>query len=242
VLTDKNLALWQLPGEELEQLRPLLSETRFNARQVLQDPGDAVETLYFPTDSALSLLVLLSEGRSYEVATVGREGFVGASALLGHVSPYEVVVQVPGNAITVSFRALQPLLQSLPAFSQRLLKCTGFLMSQVSRSAGCNAGHAADSRLARWLLVLRDRATTDTLPLTHEFIARMLGVSRSTVSIETRRLQEAGFVRARQGSITVIDAEGLKQAACDCYAESDSQPVTFNSVPPIASTPPLQTC
>jgi CRP-like cAMP-binding protein len=166
----------------------------------------------------VSLVQPLENGAMIEVGMIGSEGFVGVPVLLGaETSPLEAMVQIPGSALRMQTSAFRDELGSRPALLQLLLRYTQALHIQVSLSAGCNGRHTLPERLARWLLMARDRASSDDLPLSHEFLSMMLGVRRAGVTVTVGTLKSAGLINNSHGRVTIIDRQGLEAASCECY-------------------------
>ena len=189
---------------------------KFRMRLVRQDQD--VDAVYFPLSCMVSLLVTTDGRPQVEVATVGREGVVGASELIqGQGAMGLNLVQLPGYAVRVEARGFRELLDSRPPVQKLIHQHFYALMRQILYGAACNRIHSMEERCARWLLMTHDRASGDTFPLTQEFLSHMLGVRRATVNVATGMLKKAGFIRFVRGKITVIDRPGLESAACDCY-------------------------
>jgi CRP-like cAMP-binding protein len=173
---------------------------------------------YFPSDCLVSLLTVVEGHRALEVGLVGREGMVGSRLALGiRVSPIRALVQATGMAVRIkAARFLQEFRRS-PALQQTLLHFTDSLMVQVTQTAACNHFHLVEARLARWLLMTRERLPSGEFHLTHEFLADMLGVRRVGVTSAASSLQRRELIRYRRGTITILDQQGLEAAACSCY-------------------------
>jgi CRP-like cAMP-binding protein len=217
--TPQNQLLAALPREEYACLQQSLTLVPLRQRQVLQRAGEPIEAIYFPADGLCSVVMTMEDGRSAEVATVGNEGVVGASALLGSEwATGETIVQIPG-----AFAYVLP----VEIFSEEMARC-GPLHSVVNRyaqalvaslmhTAACNGLHPADQRCARWLLTSHDRIGRDAFELTQEFLAFMLGVRRATVSMIAQQLQRSGVIQFRRRGVTILDRQGLEDMACECY-------------------------
>ena len=217
--SQQNRLLAQLPADTYGRIAPELEPVSLPMGEILNEVGDRVKHLYFPSKNAmLSLLVTSGDASAVEVGVTGWEGFVGFAALLGSdVSTHQVIVQIPGAALRISARAMQPLVRDHPQLRDLLLRYVQAMLVQISQTALCNRVHSVEERLARWALVNQDRTDRRQLPLTHEFLARMLGVNRSTVSLTAATLQRAGIVRYTRGNFTILDRERLEDVACDCY-------------------------
>jgi len=207
-----------LQPDDFRLLEPSLVVESFPAGRVLYEPGDTVTHAYFPHNSMISLVAVLRDGGSAEVATFGREGVVGfASSLVSHEAFGRYVVQVPGTASRLSVERLREAAEVSPRLRQVLRRYIEALLAQTFQSVACNAVHDVEARCCRWILSTQDRVGHDDLALTHEFLAEMLGVQRSTVSIALRALQTAGLIAQHRGVITVQSRSGLERAACECY-------------------------
>ena len=214
----RNRLLAALPPETLAALRPHLEPAELALRQTLHAPGEPIAHVWFPETGYVSMLAYLEDGDAAEVGLVGREGMVGLPVLLGAESDdLEAMVQSPGTALRMDAAAFREELERIPAFRTLLLRYALVHHGQVARSAACNGRHHTDQRLARWLLMAHDRARTDEFPMTHEFLAMMLGVRRVGVTLAVGQLQKAGFIRYERGCIEVTDRPGLESAACECY-------------------------
>jgi CRP-like cAMP-binding protein len=166
----------------------------------------------------VSLVQPLENGAMIEVGMIGNEGFVGVPVLLGaETSPLETTVQIPGSALRMQAGAFRDELSRRSTLLGLLLRYTQALHVQVSLSAGCNGRHTLPERLARWLLMARDRASSDDLPLSHEFLSMMLGVRRAGVTVTVGTLKSAGLINNSHGRVTIIDRQGLEAASCECY-------------------------
>jgi CRP-like cAMP-binding protein len=167
----------------------------------------------------VSLVAVLEDGASAEVAVFGREGVMGfASSLVTRVSFGRYIVQVPGTASRITSGGLRRAADASPDIRHLLLRYTEALLAQTFQTVACNAVHTVEARCCRWILATHDRVRRDDLPLTHEFLAEMLGVQRPTVSIITRTLQSAGLIKQGRSLIRVVDRAGLEETACGCYA------------------------
>ena len=214
-----NRILNGLNARELALIRPYLVEVPLEFGSVIAEPGHPAEFVYFPTDSALSIVGTTEQGGTVEVATVGPEGVAGVSALLGrnHL-PFRIVAQVAGHAWRSPTEAVTRHLKECGELHERLLAYSGTMIFQMGQSAICNRFHNAKQRLARWLLLTMDRAGARDLPLTHEFISSMVGGPRSAITEAASALREAGAIDYRRGLVSVADQERLQREACECYA------------------------
>jgi CRP-like cAMP-binding protein len=198
--------------------QPHLKRTVLEQGTLLQEQEDRVECAYFPLSGMISLLAVMGDGQAVETAVVGREGTVGAMSGLGPWrAASRAVVTVPGTAWVIETSRLQDAVRQSEHLRNIILRYKETLLAQVQQTAGCNALHNAEERLARWLLQTRDRIDSDRMPLTQDFLSQMLGVRRPTVTVVAGVLQTAGFIHYRRGYLEIIDRSGLEQAACECY-------------------------
>lgn len=213
-----NNLLAAVPDEEYERLQPHLESVALEAHQVLIRPHEPVSYVFFPCGGLLSYLLPLTDGTAVETAAVGREGMGGLTVFLnGDSSPFEVTCQIPGAALRMGAAAFEETGRDCPALHRLLRRYTLALLHQIARTAVCNTVHPAEQRLAKWLLLCRDRVGADAFPITQEALGLMLGVRRVTVSLEAGKLQDAGLIRYRRGQITLTDPAGLERAACEDY-------------------------
>jgi CRP-like cAMP-binding protein len=181
-------------------------------------PDEPITAVHFPESGWASMLALLADGRSAEVGVVGSEGMVGLPLLLGSDSSHvESMVQASGTMLRLGAGAFRQALEQSPTLRTLLLRYTLAFQQQVTQTAACNGHHALDQRLARWLLMAHDRAGRDEFPMTQEFLAMMLCVHRPGVTVAARLFQRTGLIRYGHGQMTIIDREGLEDAACECY-------------------------
>jgi CRP-like cAMP-binding protein len=213
-----NRILSRLPRADYERLRTRLEAVRLPRGRVLFDEGDAPTHAYFLTGGMASLLAAAGDGSTVQVAMVGGEGVVGVPALLGvGLVPYRVVVQLPATAKRISAAALKAEFNRGGPLHDLLLRYLHTLITQVTQSALCNRYHTIEQRLCRWLLISRDRARSDTLELTQESLAHMLGSQRTGVTGAAVALQRRGLIGYRRGRINVLDVRGLEGTSCECY-------------------------
>jgi CRP-like cAMP-binding protein len=227
----QNEILAALPRNEYERILPLLQAEQWLSGKPLYETGEKISHVYFVNTGMASLVSLTDDGSSIEVGVIGQEGMVGVSAILGRdTMPQSAMVQLPGHALKMKFALFQDELKKAGKLQSLLLRHMYLLHFQVARSVLCNRFHQVESRLCRWLLMSRARIDTDAVPLTQEFLATMLGVARPIVSLTARTLQNAGLIEYKMGRITILDLDGLKASACDCYeivrSESDHFPAS----------------
>ena len=214
-----NHVLASLPAPDLNFLLPHLRFVDLPQETLLFESGGTVNRVYFPHSGIVSLVVELTTGDMIEAAMIGREGVVGGLAALDHnISISRAIVQVAGAASAVDVDAVRRLGEQSAAFRTILIKHEQVLLAQSQQSAACNATHTLEARLSRWLLRCRDLLASDEIALTQEFVAEMLGVRRTSVSVVANTLQQAGLIKYKRGNIRLLDLEGLQESACECYA------------------------
>jgi CRP-like cAMP-binding protein len=218
----RNLLLLSLPPEEQERIFALLEVTSLTVRELLHKPGELIEHVYFPGGGFCSIVTVLEDGDMVEVATVGREGMVGVTAEAGWL-PLSSAAMVQASC-DVCYRmttdAFRREMARRGAFHGVVTRYTQALMGVIMQATACNAAHSIEQRLARWLLLARDRMDVDEFPLTQEFVAMMLGASRSTVTVVAGMLQKAGLITYRRGRLAIIDVRRLEEMSCECYRTS----------------------
>ena len=214
----ENLILKSLPSDIYARLAPHLEPVALESSQIIHKAHDPVSHFYFPDYAIISVVSIMSDGATVEVGVVGREGASGINALLGHdSSPNQSLIQVPGSGLRIKTHPLLTEFKRGGVLQNMLLRYVNSLIAQVSQTAACNRLHTVEERLARWLLMTHDRTHGDELPLTHEFIAQMLGTRRAGVTGAAIALQTEGFIRYSRGNITILDRAGLEGFACECY-------------------------
>jgi CRP-like cAMP-binding protein len=214
----KNRLLLALEPTELEILSKHLQHLTFEKGALLYDPGDNIDTVYFPHDCVISLMTLMNGGEAIESATIGREGALGLNAA---VHPREslsrAIIQVPGQGSKIPARLLGEMWAQSPTLRELTDRHSDALFSHAIQSVACNALHSVEARFCRWLLSCHDRIDSDRVSLTQEFLADMLGVQRTTVTVVARTLQAAGVIRYRRGVVDILDRGRLEVIACECY-------------------------
>lgn len=214
----ENRLLAALARDEFERLAPLLESVPLDLGQILFNPDEHIQHVYFPTTCVVSLLTELEDGAGMEVGLVGREGMVGVSAILGGSETKVATVQAPGAALRLRADKLREEFRRGGTLQTALLRYTSALMTQISQAVVCNVRHYVEGRLARWLLMFRDRVGRDEFELTHEFMASMLGVRRASVTEIAGKLQELGLISYRHGRFSILDRKGLEEFTCECYS------------------------
>jgi CRP-like cAMP-binding protein len=214
----QNHLLRALPAPEAERLLPQLEFVPMPLGSVLYESGSQLRYVYFPTTSIISLLYVMEDGASAEIAVVGNEGMVGVALFMGgETTPSRAVVQSAGHAYRLKGQILKEEFRRAAGLQHLLLRYTQALLTQMAQTAVCNRHHSVDQQLCRWLLLSLDRLPTNKLTMTQELIANMLGVRREGVTEAAGNLQRAGLIRYSRGRIEVIDRPGLESAVCECY-------------------------
>jgi len=207
-----------LPINDFERIEPHLELIPMKLGDVLYEPGAKLKYVYFPTTSIVSLLYVMKDGASAEIAIVGNEGILGISLFMGgETTPSRAVVQSAGFGFRLKSQLLKNEFGRFGATLHLLLRYTQALITQMSQTAVCNRHHSVDQQLCRWLLLSLDRLASNELTMTQELIANMLGVRREGVTEAAGKLQDAGLIQYRRGKITVIDRPGLEARSCECY-------------------------
>ena len=214
-----NRFLAALPPDDLAVLSPHLRTVLLERGVILHEAGGDIEQVYFPHDGLVSLVAVMRSGATVETASVGRNGIIGATAALGSRCAFgRAVVQLPGTAAWIPAAQLYAAAKESNAIRDLAVRYNDFLIAQIQQSVACNALHALEARLCRWLLQTHDCVDGGMVPLTQEFLAQMLGVRRTTVTIAARVLQSAGMIRYRRGLVQIVDRPALEKATCECYA------------------------
>ena len=214
----RNTVLASLSQKEFARLRVALKPVSLKFGEVLYEPGKAIRHVYFPIDCLVSLLTAVDKRRSLEVGMVGHEGMAGMPFILGMgVSGVRALVQGGGRALRMEAGRFRAEFDCNSALQEALYRYMYALMAQISQTAACNRFHEAEPRLARWLLMTRDRVMSDEFPLTHEFLAHMLGMRREGVTEAASAFKRRKLIRYQRGKIQILDLKGLKAASCVCY-------------------------
>lgn len=214
----QNHLLAALPADEFTRLAPNLELVKMKLGQVLYESGGQLKHVYFPTNSIVSLLYVMEDGASAEIAVVGNEGILGISLFMGgETTPSRAVVQSEGHSYRLPSQQLKREFNRAGPVMHLLLRYTQALITQMSQTAVCNRHHSVDQQLCRWLLLSLDRLSSDKLTMTQELIANMLGVRREGVTEAAGKLRDAGIISYSRGHIKVLDRVKLERHVCECY-------------------------
>jgi CRP-like cAMP-binding protein len=214
----RNRLLLALPASNLKRLMPELEQIHCQRGQVLMDADSPLDHIYFPDSGVVSVVAVYADGTIIEMATIGREGCTGVQAVLGaKQSSVRLLVQIPGTAARMSRTAFARAMGSMPSFRSIMYAYLHAFLEQVLVSVACNGAHSLQERLARWLLMMRDRGDEDALRITQGLLAEMLGVQRPTITHAARELERAGLIERGRRQVTVLDRQGLTKASCECY-------------------------
>jgi CRP-like cAMP-binding protein len=214
----RNRILSAVSETEFRHIRTYLQFVSLPQRQVLHQAHQPLEFVYFPNNGLISLVVALTGGKTVETGIVGREGFVGIPATAGlSRSPLIEVMQISGDGFRLPTAALQDVLSPAPELCRLLQRHVVILGLQVAQTAACNRLHGVEQRLARWLLLAQDRVDSEVLPITHDFLATMLGTDRPSVTLAARVLQKNQLIEYNRGSVKVLNRAGLEKSSCECY-------------------------
>jgi CRP-like cAMP-binding protein len=214
-----NIILLSISDSDYSSLRPHLEYVSLPNHLVLHEAGRKLEFAYFPNRGLISLVVVMKDGKTAEAGIVGNEGFTGTPAAVGlSRSSLQAVVQITGDGFRVEAGALQNTLESAPHLQLMLSRYVAIRGMQVAQTAACNRLHDIGQRLARWLLMTQDRVDSGSLPITHDFLATMLGTDRPTVSLAAGVLQRKKIIEYRRGAVKIVNRKKLEGSACECYA------------------------
>jgi len=240
----RNELLRALPADDLDRLRPHLRPVTLVLSQILHEAEAPIDEVYFIEAGLASLTADTSDNGLVEVGMTGREGLVGVAVLLSPepASIHRAFIQMPGRAFRVRATVFRELVEASPALRDRCLRYVQVLLVQNSQVAACNARHGLPERLARWMLMSWDRADSEELPMTQEFLSYMLGVRRAGVSTVANALQSQGLIRQARGRITLLDRAGLEARACTCYRLIERSRARIMGEPdhPAAASPQYQ--
>jgi CRP-like cAMP-binding protein len=213
-----NIILLSLSDSDYGSLRPHLEFVSLPNHRVLHEAGGKLEFAYFPNRGLISLVVVMKDGKTAEAGIVGHEGFTGALAAVGlNLSPLQAVVQITGDGFRIDVGNLQNTLESTPHLQQRLSRYVAIRGMQVAQTAACNRLHGVEQRLARWLLMAQDRVDGESLAITHDFLATMLGTDRPSVTSAAGVLQGRKLIQYSRGAVKIVNRKKLEKSACECY-------------------------
>jgi CRP-like cAMP-binding protein len=213
-----NELLLGLPIKESEVLFPKLEFVRLKTHHVLHEPGDTLKSAYFCNSGLISILSIFPDGKSVEVGLVGKEGFIGIPLVAGFRSaPTRAIAQIEATAFRINGETLVAILRQCPLLERRLQQFAQVMAMQTTQIAACNRLHEVEERLARWLLMSAERIGSNSVPLTQELLAQMLGTRRSSVTVAAGMLQKAGLIAHTRGDVRIIDQKRLEEASCECY-------------------------
>src|SRR5712692_3230088 len=214
----RNRLLLALPSRNLKQLLPELEHIRCQREQVLVDADSSLDHVFFPDSGVVSVMAVYSDGGTIEMATIGREGCTAVQAVFGvKSSSVRIMVQIPGTAARMSRAAFTRAMGSMPSFRSLMYAYVHAFLEQVMVSVACNGAHSLQERLARWLLMMRDRSDDDALLITQNLLAEMLGVQRPSITHAARELEHAGLIERGRRQVTILNRQDLKRASCECY-------------------------
>jgi CRP-like cAMP-binding protein len=213
-----NVVLLSLPDKEYSLLRPHLESVDLPQHKILEQPAEKIDFTYFLNHGMVSLVALSSDGRSVEVGIIGKEGMVGMSLIAGlQRGTFRAVMQMAGSGMRMRSAVFQDVLVCAPTLRVQLSRFALMHGMQVAQLAACNRLHEIEQRLSRWLLMCQDRMDSSLLPLTHEFLAQMLGTGRPSVSLAAGALESAGLIENLRGTVKILNRKSLEQTACECY-------------------------
>ena len=214
----RNRLLLALPPRNLKRLMPELEQIRCEREQILLDADSSLDHVFFPDSGVVSVVAVYADGNIIEMATIGREGCSGVQAFFGaKSSSVRLLVQIPGSAAKMSRAAFTRAMESMPSFRGLMNAYVQAFLEQVLVSVACNGAHSLKQRLARWLLMMRDRSDGDVLLITQDLLAEMLGAQRPSITIAARELERAGLIERGRRQVTILDRPGLTKASCECY-------------------------
>jgi len=214
----RNRLLLALPSRDLKRLMPKLEHINCQYRQILMDADSSLDHVFFPDSGVVSVVAVYPDGSIIEMATIGREGFTDVQAVFGaKTSSVRLLVQIQGSAAKISRAAFTQAMESMPSFRKLMYAYVQAFLAQVMASVACNGAHSLKQRLARWLLMMRDRSDDDALPITQDLLAEMLGVQRPTITNVAKELERDGLIKRGRRQVTILDRKRLTKASCECY-------------------------
>jgi CRP-like cAMP-binding protein len=213
-----NRILLAIPDSEFRAIRPALEFLAMPHHRILYEPNRKIEFVYFPNKGLISLVIVMADGKTVEVAVLGHEGVAGVPAIFGlRTSTVREVVQIAGDGFRIKVSALRRILGLSPFLQALLGRYSVVLAMQISQTAACNRLHDIERRLARWLLMAQDRVDSGCVAMTHDFLATMLGTDRTSVSVAAANLQRKEIIDYTRGSVQILNRKGLEKSACECY-------------------------
>jgi CRP-like cAMP-binding protein len=213
-----NRLLLALPADDLARVTPTLEHIACQREQILVDADGSLDYIYFPDSGVISVVAVYANGDIIEMATIGREGCSGLQAAFGaKSSSVRLLVQIPGTVAKMPRPAFARAMEAIPSFHDLLIRYVQAFLEQVLVSGACNGAHSLKQRLARWLLMMRDRSDGDTLAVTQDLLAEMLGARRPSITRVVREFERAGLIEPGRRQLTILDRHALKKASCECY-------------------------
>src|ERR1700722_3135544 len=214
----RNVILLSLPADEYNLIRPHLEPVELPQYEILHEPGEKIDFIYFLNGGMTSIVALSRDGRSVEVGIAGKEGMVGMALTVGlRRGTFRAIMQMSGSGLRVRSKIFQEILLSASTLRSELSRFALMQGMLVAQLAACNRLHGIEQRLARWLLMCQDRVDSQWLPLTQEFLAQMLGTGRSSVSLAAGALENAGLIESSRGTLRIVNRKSLEEVACECY-------------------------
>jgi CRP-like cAMP-binding protein len=214
----RNRLLLALPSRDLKRLLPELEQIRCQRGQVLMDADSPLDHVFFPESGVVSVVAVYANGSVIEMATVGKEGFTSVLAVFdAKRSSSRLLVQIPGSATKMSREAFTRAMESMPSFRRLMNAYIQAFLEQVLVSVACNGAHSLKQRLARWMLMMRDRGDSDVLLISQSLLAEMLGVQRPSITNAAQELERAGLIVRGRQQVTILNRKGLTRASCECY-------------------------
>ena len=215
----KNKILLAIPENEFRALRPHLEFIELSDHTILHEPHQPIDFVHFMNNGLISLVVVLSDGKTVEAGIIGHEGVVGIPAIANlSRSPLQEITQIPGSGVRMPAATFREVLSTTPQLHRRLEQYAVILGLQLAQTAACNRLHGVEQRLARWLLMAQDRVESEVLPITHDFLATMLGTDRPSVSLAAGALQRNGIIEYNRGTVRIVRRDDLRKVTCECYA------------------------
>jgi CRP-like cAMP-binding protein len=214
----KNRVLAAIPASDMQRLSEYLVPVTLKSKHSLHEPGERIDTVYFLEDAVASVVITMENGSSVEVGLIGREGVVGLPAVMGSgIAVNRTFIQLSGHGFSMKAKVLREQLELSSKLRLGLYSAVEGYLVQTAQTAACNRIYELEERLARWLMMCSDRVQSEHIPITHEFLAVMLGTRRSSVTVAAGILHRAGFITYSRGSVTIQNRAGLVDAACECY-------------------------